>query len=134
VDKTLWVALGGALGSVLRFGVGTAVHRWKGASTFPWETMTVNVLCCLVAGVLMGLVESRGWFGEATRAFLFVGLLGGFTTFSAFGNDTFQLLRGGHAGAAMFSVAGQLVLGIGAVFAGYVVTMAMTGGVAGPHA
>ena len=118
MDKVLLVGAGGFLGSVLRYGMGGWVGRWKAGWAFPLETLLINVLGCLVLGFLAGLGESRGFLSAHTRAFLFIGLLGGFTTFSAFGNETFQLLREGRWLAAGTSTALQVVLGIGGVWAG----------------
>ncbi len=118
MNKTLLVGLGGFVGSILRYGLALGVHRWKGGSTFPLETLVINVTGCLVFGVLVGWSESRGAFSDPMRVLLFSGLLGGFTTFSAFGFETFRLLRDGQWFAAMISSALQLVLGIGAVWAG----------------
>jgi CrcB protein len=78
----------------------------------------------LALGLLLGLVESRGMFSATTRAFLFIGLLGGFTTFSAFGYESFQLLRDGHWPAAALSTSLQIVLGIAGVWAGHALTRA----------
>ena len=77
------------------------------------------MLGCFTIGLLAGLAESRGVFAGATRAFLFIGVLGGFTTFSSFGYETFQLLRDGQRATAAASSACQVVLGIGAVWAGH---------------
>ena len=118
MNRVLLVGLGGALGSILRYGLGTAVSRVKGATPFPFETLTVNVLGCLIAGLLAGWAETRGTLSPEMRAFLFVGILGGFTTFSAFGYETFGLLRDGMRGVGLASVALQLVLGVGAVWVG----------------
>ena len=119
MTKLLLVGLGGGLGSMLRYGVGSAIQRLKGASAFPFETLVVNVSGCLVIGVLAGLAESRGAFSPATRALLFVGLLGGFTTFSAFGLETFQLVRDGQWASAVLSTCLQVGLGLGAVAVGH---------------
>jgi CrcB protein len=119
VKRVLLVGLGGAIGSILRYGLGTAVGRVKGATQFPLETLTVNVLGCLVAGMLAGWAEARGPLTPELRAFLFVGILGGFTTFSAFGYETFGLFRDGLRGPGLASVALQLVLGVGAVWGGH---------------
>jgi CrcB protein len=86
------------------------------------------VLGCLVIGFLAGLSETRGVFGGTMRAFLFIGVLGGFTTFSSFGYETFQLLRGGQGVAAGASIALQIVLGIGAVILGNGLAHAAWGG------
>src|SRR5438477_12475719 len=95
------------------------IARLKSGWTFPLETLIINVLGCLAIGWLAGLSESRGIFGGTTRAFLFIGVLGGFTTFSTFGYETFQLGRAGEWPSAALSAGLQLVLGIGAVFAGH---------------
>jgi CrcB protein len=118
MEKVLLVGLGGGLGSILRYGLGGLIGRMKAGWTFPLETLLINVVGCLVIGLLSGLSESRGVFSGTTRAFLFIGLLGGFTTFSTFGYETFQLMRDGQWSVAGTSVTLQLVLGIGGVWAG----------------
>lgn len=91
--STLLVALGGALGSVARYHLsGWVLHRavdWR----FPLGTFVVNVLGCFVVGVLAALAEKHHWFTPDVRLLLFTGVAGGFTTFSAFGLETFLLLR-----------------------------------------
>jgi CrcB protein len=119
MDRVLLVGAGGALGSILRYLVGGWMGRWKAGWTFPIETMLINVSGCLVIGFLAGLSESRGVFTGATRAFLFIGVLGGYTTFSTFGYETFQLLRDAQWPAAAASVALQVGLGIAGVWAGH---------------
>jgi CrcB protein len=119
MGRVLLVGAGGALGSILRYLVGGWVGRWKAGWTFPIETMLINVSGCLVIGFLAGLSESRGVFTGATRAFLFIGVLGGYTTFSTFGYETFQLLRDAQWPAAAASVALQVGLGIAGVWAGH---------------
>jgi CrcB protein len=120
MDKLMLVGVGGFLGSILRYGAGALIGRLKAGWIFPLETLIVNVAGCLVIGLLAGLSESRGVFSGSTRAFLFAGLLGGFTTFSSFGYETFQLLRDGQWPAAALSTALQIVLGMGGVWAGHV--------------
>ena len=119
MERVWLIGLGGFLGTVLRYTAGVWIGRMKGGSTFPLETLLINVLGCLVLGGLAGVAESRGVFSAATRAFLFIGLLGGFTTFSAYGYETFQLLRQGQWQGAALSTALQVVLGIGGVWAGH---------------
>jgi CrcB protein len=119
MDRVLLVGAGGALGSIVRYLVGGWVGRLKAGWTFPIETLLINVSGCLVIGFLAGLSESRGVFTGATRAFLFIGVLGGYTTFSTFGYETFQLLRGAQWPAAAASVALQVGLGIAGVWAGH---------------
>jgi CrcB protein len=122
MERALWVGVGGFIGTVLRYGLGGLVGRWKAGWTFPLETLVINVCGCFVIGMLAALSESRGILTGTTRAFLFIGVLGGFTTFSTFGYETFQLMRDGQWGSAGFSVGLQLVLGVGGVAAGYMVS------------
>ena len=110
MERIFLVGLGGFIGTVLRYGLGGWASRWKGSAAFPYETLLVNVLGCLAIGLLAALSEARGVFTGTTRAFLFIGVLGGFTTFSSFGYETFQLLRGGQAlGAAL--ITGMVLVG-----------------------
>jgi fluoride exporter len=124
MEKVWWVGVGGFLGSAARYGLGGLIARLKAGWTFPLETLIINLLGCLVLGWLAGLSEARGIFTGTTRAFLFIGVLGGFTTFSTFGYETFQLLRGSQWTSAALSAGLQLVLGIGAVWAGHVLATA----------
>jgi CrcB protein len=124
MENVLLVGLGGFLGSVLRYVIGGMVGRLRAGWTFPLETLLINVAGCLAIGLLAGLSELRGVLSGTTRAFLFIGLLGGFTTFSTFGYETFQLIRGGQWPAAVLSTALQTLLGIGAVWTGYALAQA----------
>lgn len=119
MEKMLLVGLGGFLGSILRYGLGGMIARSKAGWTFPLETLLINVAGCLVLGLLAGLSESRGVFTGTSRAFLFIGVLGGFTTFSAFGYETFQLMRDGQWNTAALSTVLQVLLGIGAMWLGH---------------
>ncbi len=116
------VALGGALGSLARHGVNQIVHaRWL-ATRFPVGTSVVNLAGCFIIGLLAGLLASdRLAFKETTRQFVFVGLLGGFTTFSSFGLDTLTLARGGSTTHAALNVVLQVVGGLVAVWVGYAI-------------
>jgi CrcB protein len=125
--KLLYVGAGGFLGAALRYSVGGWLVRIKGGTLFPWETLVVNVAGCLAIGALAALSETRGVFGGTTRAFLFVGVLGGFTTFSTFGYETFQLLRDGQHTAAAMSALLQVGCGLGAVWAGDALARALWG-------
>jgi CrcB protein len=127
MEKVFLVGLGGFIGTVCRYGLGGWVSRSKGGATFPYGTLLVNVLGCLMIGLLAALSETRGVFTGTTRAFLFIGVLGGFTTFSSFGYETFQLLRGGQAVGAALNVSLQIALGIGAVWTGDVLARAVWG-------
>jgi CrcB protein len=113
----LWVALGGAIGSAARYGVNVWSGRLLGAE-FPWHTFIVNVVGCFVMGVLVELMALKLNVGNDTRAFLTTGILGGFTTFSAFSLDFAVLVERKSYGAAAVYGAGSVVLSLIAVFAG----------------
>ena len=119
----LAIAVGGALGSVARHGVNVAVsHRWP-FMRFPLATLIVNVVGCLIIGLLAGLVMSeRIALRFYWREFLFVGILGGFTTFSTFGLDTITLARTQSLGPAFGNVIAHVGLGLLAVWLGMRVT------------
>ena len=109
------VAIGGALGSLARHGVNHLTQSQR----FPLATMLVNLSGCFAIGVLAGLIAARRLAMPAPwREFVFVGLLGGFTTFSTFGLDTFVLARQSPASAGL-NVALQVVGGLAAVWVGY---------------
>jgi len=112
VKHMLLVALGGAVGSVARYRMGAWVLQYTLDWKFPAGTFAVNVLGCLVAGILAGLAERYGLFTLDTRLLLFTGFLGGFTTFSAFGLETTFLLQRGEIAAAAWNVALSVVVGI----------------------
>ena len=91
-----YVALGGAIGSLLRYQAGRGMTRWLGAqaeTAFPWATLTVNVVGSLAMGLLAGWLARHGQGGEQWRLFLGVGVLGGFTTFSAFSLEMMLLIE-----------------------------------------
>ncbi|HEX4951778.1 MAG TPA: fluoride efflux transporter CrcB [Thermoanaerobaculia bacterium] len=116
--SALLVGLGGFAGSVCRYWLGGAVHRFAGAA-FPWGTLAVNLLGCFVIGWLAGLAELRGVLSAELRLLLLVGFLGGFTTFSSFGWETFSLLRGGELWKAGANAGLHLVTGLLAVWLGH---------------
>lgn len=118
MDKILLVGLGGAVGSVLRYLVSGFVQSASNSISFPFGTLAVNVIGCFVIGVLSYLADVRGVLTPEMRALLVVGLLGGFTTFSSFGNETMALVRDGEMGYAFANVAASLILGFGAVYLG----------------
>lgn len=114
----LFVGLGGMLGSITRYLVGGWVQQAAGAFWFPYGTLAVNVVGCLLIGFGGGLAEARSAFSPEGRALLFIGFLGGFTTFSSFGFETFGLLRDGQYMLGLLNVALQIMLGLGAVYVG----------------
>ena len=114
----LLAGLGGFLGAASRYGLSTFTQRLAGSPAFPYGTLVVNVLGCLLIGLAAGYGETRGVLGPGARVFLLAGVLGGFTTYSAFGFETVDLLHSGQTGTALLNVGLQLVLGIGAVWGG----------------
>jgi fluoride exporter len=116
--NALLVALGGAIGAVARYGVTTAAIRIFGSS-FPYGTMIVNVAGSFAIGLVIAFLLRKYPEHEAARLFLATGILGGFTTFSAFSMDVMNLLQRGEPGSAFAYIVGSVVLSIAAVFAGF---------------
>ena len=115
------IAVGGGLGAMARHAVNHAFNLRFG-STFPAGIFVVNALGCFAIGLIAGLLAStRIHVGELARTFLVVGVLGGFTTFSSYGLDTYTLFRGGHTGMALINGVGQMVVGLCAVWVGFAV-------------
>ncbi|MDP9085930.1 MAG: fluoride efflux transporter CrcB [Pseudomonadota bacterium] len=112
----LLVFLGGGIGAVLRYAAGRAALLAGWAP--PLATLGVNVIGCFVMGLLAGWFVSRGG-SEPWRLLLLTGLLGGFTTFSAFGLDALTLYQRGATGAALAYVAASVLLSLAAVAAGF---------------
>ena len=118
MSKILLVGFGGFVGAVLRYGISGWVQRWTGSVNFPYGTLAVNLLGCLVIGLLAGLAEDRGLFTPEARLFLFIGVLGAFTTFSTFGIETLNLLRDQNNLAAYANMMMSVGLGLGMVWLG----------------
>ena len=116
------VGSGGFVGALLRYGLSGLVHRQIPFATFPYGTMAVNLLGCLLIGAFAGLAESRQLFGPELRTFALIGLLGGFTTFSTLGYETFAMIRDDEYLLAVANVGAQVVLGLALVWVGYVLT------------
>lgn len=118
--NVLWVGLGGFAGSIARDLLDDLIYRLLREPLFPFGTIVINVLGCFLIGLFSGLSESRGLFSGETRVFLLIGLLGGFTTFSTFGYESFTLLRDGQALPAFWNVLLHIALGLGSVWAGQI--------------
>jgi CrcB protein len=121
--NVLLVGSGGFIGSVLRYVVGGFVHRLVPAASLPYGTLAVNVLGCFVIGFLGGVAEARQAIGPGLRLFVFIGILGGFTTFSTFGYETLALVRDGAHLEAGVNVVATVALCLVAVWAGFVLGM-----------
>lgn len=117
MGKLFLAGIGGFIGSSLRYGMTGYVQQWSRSIDFPYGTLAVNLIGCFLIGFLSQLAESRGVFTAESRTFVFIGILGGFTTFSAFGNETMNLWRDGENTLAMANMAAHLILGLGAVWA-----------------
>ena len=113
----LYVALGGALGAVLRYGFGRLALQLGGVG-FPYGTLGVNIIGSLLMGLFIGLVVKNQAPHEAAHLFVAVGLLGGFTTFSSFSLDVVVLFQRGELWAAALYAGASVVLAIGALFLG----------------
>jgi len=111
------VALGGGFGSICRHLLSTWLTRTAGG--FPLATFAVNLIGCLLIGLFAGLAARHAWLNGEARLLLAVGVLGGFTTFSAFGLDSLHLLRRGEHLIALGYVGGSVLLGLGAVWIGW---------------
>ncbi|MFI6868929.1 fluoride efflux transporter CrcB [Nocardia sp. NPDC050406] len=124
----LAIALGGAVGAILRYGVSVWLPQ---RGDIPWQTLAVNVIGCFCIGVLMVCVTEVWTVHRLTRPFLGIGLLGGFTTFSTFAVEVRTLLESGRAQTALGYVGGTVVASLGAVVLGVGVTRWVTGSARG---
>ena len=118
MKQLLIVGIGGFVGSAARYKLGGFVLHRSEAWYFPLSTFLVNVVGCLAIGVLVGLVERHNLFSQETRLFLFTGLLGGFTTFSAFAYENVFLIRRGLVGVASVYALMSVVCGLMMVWVG----------------
>jgi len=121
MQNLLAVGLGGFLGAIARYTMGGFVDS-RLSSRFPWGTLAVNVLGCLMIGVILGWISSRETVSKTTELFLVTGILGSLTTFSTFGHDTINLIRQGAVGPAVGNVALNVVVGLIAVTVGLAAT------------
>jgi CrcB protein len=117
----LLVGLGGALGTMARFGMGRII----GATALPWTTLSVNVLGGFAMGLLAGWLAFRGTGGESWRLLLGVGVLGGFTTFSAFSLEIMLMLERGSMLTAVFYALASVLLSVGALAMGLALAKAV---------
>lgn len=116
--KILMVGFGGFIGASLRYATGLFVGRFSMGSQFPFGTFVVNILGCLIIGFLAGITDSRALLNDTTRAFVFTGMLGAFTTFSTFSYETMGLFQSGQTSPALTNLGLQIILGLFAVWGG----------------
>jgi len=112
--RVLLVGIGGFTGSILRYWLSGFAQGIAPSNGFPWGTWVVNMTGCLAMGVLVELIDGQ----DILHPLLVVGLLGGFTTFSAFSNETVTALRNGMNAIAMMNIVASLFFGLTAVVAG----------------
>jgi fluoride exporter len=122
MTNILLIGFGGFIGSVMRYLASGYVQQVTKSVGFPYGTLAVNIIGCFLLGFLAQLAESRGAFTSETRLFVFVGILGGFTTFSTFGNETLNLARDSQMMNALANVGANVILGLFAVWLGRTVS------------
>ena len=124
MQKIILIGLAGLIGTLCRYWLSGLVARQYG-ETFPWGTLVVNVVGCFLAGSLFYLMEERFLVSPTLRTVILIGLLGGFTTFSSFGLQTFTLLREGEFALAALNVTLSNFLGLLMLWAGYSLVKAL---------
>lgn len=117
MQKFVLIALAGGAGALSRYGLAGLVQRLAGGS-FPLGTFVVNMLGCLLFGLVWGLLEERAAFGPQARVIVLTGFMGAFTTFSTFAFESVALMRAGQWLFAAVNVAGQNLIGFIVLFAG----------------
>lgn len=120
MDKILILLAGGAAGTLARYGVYEVTHRYFNSMTI-WATLAVNLVGAFLIGLLWGYAESNN-LSPNIRIFIFIGLLGGFTTFSTYALDVFQLIKGGGLKMAVLYILSSNILGFLFVFIGLLLT------------
>ncbi len=122
----LIVFIGAGIGGMLRQGINVAALKWAG-NGFPWGTLVINILGSFVMGLVAEYWALKSGLPQTTRLFLTTGVLGGFTTFSAFSLDTALLYERGETLAAAGYAIGSVVLSVGALFGGLAIIRALVG-------
>ena len=117
IQKLLWLALAGALGTLARYGVAGTAQRVFGGE-FPWGTLAANLVGCFLAGLFWSVAESRLSISGQMRTIVLMGFMGAFTTFSAFMLETGELLRDAQWSWALGNIALQNILGLTLFFIG----------------
>jgi CrcB protein len=117
LQKLVWLALAGACGTLARYGLAGAVHRWLGG-VFPWGTAFVNILGCLLFGLIWAAMGERTIISPEVRSVVLIGFMGAFTTFATFAAETGQLFSDGELLIGFANITFQLVTGLGVFYLG----------------
>ena len=112
-----FIGLGGFAGSMARYGLHMLVHKWWPLS-FPYGTLLINIIGCLLIGLILGIAQRETWMSEILKVTLATGFCGGFTTFSAFAYENIKLLQSGQLVSSLFYITCSVVLGVLATLAG----------------
>ncbi|MGD8837327.1 MAG: fluoride efflux transporter CrcB [Desulfobacteraceae bacterium] len=118
----LFIGIGGFCGAVLRYLISGGVQKWTQSVDFPYGTLAVNLIGCLIIGMLTRLDEMRSLLSAEMRLFILIGLLGAFTTYSTFSNEAMSLINDRRTSMAILYLGAHLVLGLGAVMLGRLTT------------
>lgn len=117
--KVVAVGSGGFIGAVSRYLLSLFTQSQFSGSSFPYGTVVVNLLGCLLIGLMAGLFELKSWAHPEIRLFIFVGILGGFTTFSTFSHESFLLFENGKLLLSLLNLGIQVIFGLAFVWMGY---------------
>ena len=118
ITTILFIGIGSAIGGICRYMLAYSIQT-RVETPFPYGTLGVNIIGCFLIGVVFGMAD-RGVVTPEWRLFLATGILGGFTTFSAFSNETITLLRTGHLGLALLYVTASVGIGLTATYTGLI--------------
>lgn len=117
-----FIGIGGFCGAVLRYLISGGVQKWSQSVDFPYGTLAVNLIGCLLIGMLTRLDEMRSLLSPEMRFFILIGMLGAFTTYSTFGNEAMTLINDRRFNLAVVYLGAHLILGLGAVMLGRLTT------------
>lgn len=123
--QILWIGAGGFIGAALRYGLVSVVHRSSEIVVFPYGILAANLIGSFLIGFLSLWGEGQDMLSSEVRGFIFIGLLGSFTTFSTFANDSLNHIRADQASLAFVNIGLHLLLGLGAVWLGRFVATRM---------